>query len=503
MPGRVIGNIHTGGQPGSDPIGQIVNASQQASTFGRDYLGTGFASNIAGPAVYAGQRLLKGQNPLQAPEGETPEQMADLYKSNPFMTADQAKQTGGVEQLPQNVAEASVLPLAAYGGAAVAPLAKGASLPVRAGVRAFGNLPAGIAAGFGQKDATPESIAGTAGITSALSAILPEAANAVGKGVGRLAFGKVGAKLPEIGQETGKVITGLKSPSAKAAQQEIGQKIGDVYGKMGTGMTRPEVMDTVSDKVNINSLGTSIPTALDDFLHQAGVAAEDKGKALAFISESGQRKAGALLHDSGGTKTTGSLSKEFNGVLQDYLSKNPDIEKQVAEQGIDKVSLPAAFWQQLKVAIKPSQKTYDAIAKSPDYIPSVEDKIRLSLTQKIASAIKDKLAQETPQAAPELNRLNDLYSAITPITKGNIQPFISGNMAKIAPFMGGAALAAPLTGMSISPYLGILGAMGLLTNPSIAGRIASGVGTPGVQAAENLVAPILGKDISKRVTQPN
>jgi len=409
---------------------------------------------------------------------------------NPFLSTQTLGQystpVGAAQETAKNIAGADSW---AIGG--LNPIGWGAK-PVlgRAALGGLSGLAYNLSQGRG-KDVKSDIT--SAGIGAATNAVLPQLiSDATGK-IAKLAYGKTGPMLPAVGEETGQTVTGIGSPGAKAAASDIGQKIGDVYGAMGTGMTKNQVFNQFNDVPELTQTGLTSPTNLDYFLKNAGIAAEDKPAAQQMIQTMGNNSLTRLQGALAGKQTqatSGMLGKEFNAALNSYLADNPDIAQQVTEQGVDNVELPAGFWQQFKQAVRPSNKVYEQMARDPSFIPNVEDKMRMSLTENISSMLKNQVSKETPQAASRLAQLNKLYSAIQPIAQGSAKPSIGGNISRMAPLAGAALLASPMLGMKLSPYLSLLGTLGILMNPQASGTLASQSAQPVGQALLNAVTNI-------------
>lgn len=443
-----------------------------------------------GSALYETGRGIKsavtGQNAFQP-------------NSDPFST-DKELQAYSTPQGTAGKAIENSAGLAAWMVGGLNPLGMtGKAMLTRAGIGAASGLGQNIAQGQGTNpvsDALSTLIGGTA------NTYLPPALSKLGGKVAQIAYGKAGKTIPEIAAATGQVITGAGSKGAKQAQQIIGQKIGDLYDQMGTGMTKDEIFNTLNDTPKLPpTSGTLLPTNLDYFMKENGIPAEAKSQVLSFLKTMavgpGMRRS---LEARSQQSASGTIEKEMNAEINNYLAKNPDIAKAVEQNGIENVSLPGRFWHDLAVTIRPSQKIFDQIAKNPDYQMNLEDKIRMGLSDAIKKGLQTKLGQETPQALPQLQQLNKLYSAAAPIAKGTTKGVLPYHLDIMAQLAALELLGAPLTGQKESPYLQILAPLGFMANPAASGTVASQMATPTANAIINALSSLGASNLSNKLT---
>jgi hypothetical protein len=439
------------------------------------------------------------------------------------------------------------------------------AMAARAGIGALSGLGQNISQGRG-KNTTSDVLSALIGAGTNVYA--PPALGWLGGKVGQVAFGKAGEKIPQIAQETGQVITGSGSQGAKQAAANIGQKIGDLYDQMNTGMTKNEFFNLVNDTTAQDTYGNVMPSNLDNFMKEAGIAAENKPQVLNFLKTMavGSKMRGNLAARAN-QSASGTVEKEFNAALSNYLSKAPDVSAQLGQKaptlGTDlfkkqlsyfatanptvlqalqkkfgqnlenitpkaatklradvasfvgnnpaiqtaiegtvhnnEVAIPGGFWQDFKSAIKPSQKVFDQIKKNPDYQMTTEDKIRMQLSEAVAKQLQTKLAAEYPDALPQIQQLNKLYGAAIPLAKGTTQSILPRHLQIMSQLMGAGLMVAPLTGMKMSPYFQLIGALGMLANPTISGTVASQVATPGVNSVVNALSSLGASGLAKKV----
>lgn len=416
--------------------------------------------------------------------------------SDPFSTDKQLQAystpAGTAGQAIQNSAG-----LGAWMAGGLNPLGMtGKAMLTRAGIGAASGLGQNISQGQGTNpvsDALSLLIGGTA------NTYLPPALSKIGGKIAQVSYGKAGKAIPEIAAKTGQIITGTGSQGAKQATKNIGQKIGDLYNQMGTGMTKDEIFNALNDIPPVN--GSFLPTNLDYFMKENGISAAEKPQVLSFLKTmavgAGMRRS---LQARSQQSASGTIEKEMNAEINNYLAKNPDIAKAVEQNGLENVSLPGGFWHNLALTIRPSQKIFDAIQKNPDYEMNLEDKIRMGLSDAIRKGLQTKLGQETPEALPQLQQLNKLYSAAVPIAKGTTKGVLPYHLDIMAQLAAAGLLAAPLTGQKESPYLQMLAPLGFMANPSVSGVVASHMATPATNAIINALSSLGASNIAKQLT---
>lgn len=525
-----------------------MNITRGASNVARN-IGLGAVPDILGSGVLSTEEVGAGVNPFQggiipglnqAGKAPTPQQLQQMYKINPFMSAQTGQNVGGFKTALQDLAGGAGWLSGGLTGVATPVLA-------RAGI---GAVSGGLVGASNPQIKNPGDLLtniGAGAITGGVgNAVIPPVLRGVGNFASRLAYGKAGEAIPAITEETGKTITGIGSRGAKAAVSNIGRKIENVYNQAGniidTGKVIPTAEKVVTqpgaDETDMKAVSQIIP-GLQKIFQQQGINLS-KSDLMNFASDEASRRYSTGLGNSpldelvnklnitdsnqlseaksyiapssslikrgvqGTAQKSGvSFAGDFKQSLNTFLEKDPALNVYIKQNGgvanIDQIKLPPSFWSQFASDLSnkvPYDKITDPVTGAADYSKlGGRQSMQAAVASNIRNQLRNYIGQSDPSKLSELERLNGLYGSAKAIAsgkaKGVIHPELMARYGLALPAVLGAG-AIQQKNTALSPFLAMMAAVSALANPSISGPVASTIGMPAIRAAIPAISGLLG-----------